>query len=463
MPVCAPHVTIAGQPLPESWTPGESAALDGIKIVFGTDSVFERIDPAKLTLRVIDPDGVWSTTPDLIGSEVQITIEPDQRRIFRGFVRRVSSKLQRLSDPETDSVQDVFISELVAYDPLSLADGDHSEGPTPGDASMNHLRWGYGGAGWVIQQVEQRLRAVGIADRVHAISSNRIFAPYEQADLPSLLEVLNDAYGTDGYVCAWYDPEDNSISHTEWPEWSIKVGSWALRMIDDRITLAPTGSAAADSWHQVLRADKVELPSGITIDSDSTYRIAQVSASYWQLTLGTSDGQSRWTPKEYISQRTVPGGDQKASAQLKLESRWIFAPDNSDSNSLPINVTWLAAFNGRIKHPTIRIRPDRNPAYWTADRLRGVLLSRPSNMYTFFAGSFLNAFPSGGPTWIIRGGTLTYEQGWQLDLDLIPNADRPVTPITIAQVCQAAAPTYSQFDPDLAWVDFNQISQGVPA
>lgn len=461
MPVAAPHITIDGQPIAESWAPGQAVALDGLSITFGNDSLFEVCDPARLKLEIIDPDGTWSATPQLINSEVIITRDlvdgNGNVRLFRGHIRNVKARPATVTD-DTGTAHDVWRATITAYDPLSLLDSDHTPGPAGWD-TMVDLRWAIGYADWAISHIVERAVALGALSGVEALSSNRIFMPYEADDLPSLLEVLNDVYSTDGFVCAVYDAPSNKAIHTKWPEWlDSAIGRWALTYTDGVITFTSTQSL---STRVVLAADQLEVPDGITINSDTTYRIGQVAASHWVFFDRTENGKTRAHPKEMINIYTIPGGS--TASQLKLDARWQL-PNDDVGGSDPINEAWVGRFNGRLNHPVIRIRPDRNPSYWSEARLATVLRARPSTTEAyFFAGSMLSQFPGGGPTWAIRGGTLTYEQGWALDLQPIPWADLTVTAITIDDICKAPAPTYANFDPDLCWVDFNQISQGVPA
>lgn len=137
-----PHVYLDGVLLDEHAGSAGLVAVADFTIKWGEKDWWSNIDPAKLDLTLLDPQGA------LLGHATNQTIEirrdPDDRIVFRGTIDNITSSYGETTDPSTGDRRDMWTHRIAAQDPTAQLARDRRRGPTydERDIAPYRLHWG---------------------------------------------------------------------------------------------------------------------------------------------------------------------------------------------------------------------------------------------------------------------------------------------------------------------------------
>lgn len=486
-------VTIGGTAIAQSWDgSNEIVGLDEVTIPWGRETIYDAVQSASATVRVLDPAGFWATQDDLNGVPVIISRSTPSRIMFRGQISEISSQLTVVRNPATSTNKWVWIVTLTVVDTLArLAQSRPVYTPTISSGGTNYAG-GYWSATVVkpgtyvvggvpqpgtLSRIEQ-LTSMGILSYVASVANPDPAAFYGSSsiayinwvfleDSPSFLSMLEDLYALLPLGHVNYDPDTDGII-IGLPATSSGL---SLTYTAGVLVLAPVAGLAID-------ASQVITPSeGATIQSRIQASVDIVRAHYSHY---GSSGSPVSSIVENIDTPTARAATSSTARVLDAAGAVLLGEDSNPSTG-PFYTPYALDFATRLGAGTKTLVDQINGQFASpdlsfdfrrfapGDSIADVLLAAYDQpIPLWFRNSILNYLPNYGPQFQLIGGTITWHgaadgvdlpAGWSVDMTLAP-APSTAANVDISHLVTNATATLSSFDPNITLADLGDVTVG---
>lgn len=471
-----PKITIGKKDIAPSWDGKDIAALDALSLVWGKPDLYARVQTATATIRVIDPDGQWATSNDLIGNPV--TIARPGRRMFRGEITNSEVTLINVIDPITGNKRTAWLATLATVGVLGQLDRIVTVGPGTDPAVIATYGVGYWPHAAARNRVPQ-IMAAGADQYVNAIELiggdppggfARTVAPHFRSEQISLLGLIERLYALEPLAHVNYNAHTNEIElgHT------APSSGLVLTLDAGVIELTPLSGFS-------LPAELLINSSIPTVSSTVSEAIEVIDVLWWSWYLNTVDLPSpigTVSYLEFVEEHTqvsvgVNPADRPSRRTLSVTTDayppTAFATDPLIAQTLGEMVaSMVAGVNGRFTPPSMRFdfrRFDLGDS--VLDELLLDTMDHPEPLY--FPGSMFNQFHSAGPQFQLVGATLTWygkqagselDAGWVLDMTLAPTTGVLDT-VTIEELVTNTSPTLDAFNHDITLAELGYVTEGL--
>lgn len=487
------RVEIGGNPIGQAWDGGSIVALDDLYIDWGRESHYDVIPPSKLTLRVIDPDGLWSSNPSRYGERIHVY--NGERRVFVGDIDQLRSREVTLRDPDSGDAVQVWSTTILAVDPLAALAKIIPKGPGP-DPAMDEvdraaeLEW-YGPNFWRRQHPSYRVEDVYASDsRVREAVPGGMVGGYTGTGVRSIpvpmgasaLELIRRAHALPGPGATYFQPATQRVLRT----WPAAAGALSLLYTGGRVVLRGSGETAVVPGSLFeLESKSPELESSfsrsinqlrLTVGRNwldkfepgspaGTYRVDRFDTVDYIVTV--EDNPSRLVQNtldfdvELWYYTTAYNGTSRNVPGAALDD-YLSNPSTEDGATLD-NIRKL---NGRIGLPplSINLREPATEAALGPDLYE--TLTKPNQEQqtaVYFAGLRYSGLRYVGPHFQLLGGRFGYSDGgWYASgLNFQPAVPlSSLDPVTISSWITNVNPSFSQIDPSISFADLENVAVG---
>lgn len=435
-----PHVYLDGVLLDEHAGSAGLVAVADFTIKWGSNDWWSNIDPAKLDLTLLDPQGA------LLGNASNQTIDmrrdPDNRRIFRGTIDNITSSYGAVTDPATGERRDMWTHHITAQDALAELARDRRRGPTYDmrDIDPYRLHWGpcymserkYDLGARSPVQIEFEPTLLDQYDGATPILIYPVPA-YERQQVVSLLTVLrNTARISHPLNRPIYIPSENIIRFIA-PKKSFSPGL-GNHLAAGKIVLGTTEDFGSDSAEEVLLpGSKLSIEGGIAAGSALRERVNRVELSGRGTrpnTFTVVPGEQRYMENVQNSTAfTVPGSGNDPQMTVQAESDYstgFWHPEMFTLFSALVHDALAPVYGAPTFEPFTYQYAKHAPAPawavpWLAAEPALTSLHRP--VVYHLTESLTNWVPGVMPFSIV-GGTIkyTHRNGWKVSLNPAPRA-----------------------------------------
>jgi hypothetical protein len=479
------RVTMDDVPIPASWEDGaEQFALAKLSIKWGRDDLYGEPDPSKLTLRVMDLTGEWSTAPERTGAT--IIVYQDERKVFRGEVDIITSKPARFPHPESHDLVDGWITTFSAVDPMAAMDKYVPLGPGVRPGSNNSqvivAREYYGPdhwpEAWGYDRIDDLKADAGVTSIVPNISTGFIQKPdWETAGtLPTLwfqskpfgesaLTLIRQIYSLPGPSHTNYDPERHYLYRGQLAEASPLKLAFTAGML----------TLAGGDTTEVVPGGAFSIPERAPVESTFSRAISQIrlhgqrGVATATSVSGITSGSAKWdNPYEMV--RAVPNLATRSRNALDINTDcalWlndaIYYGGERAARHVADVASRVSKINGRIGLPDLGLdlRREQVAAGLTEAQLDVLLDVRDYPVSFYFTGFIYAGLKYVGPMFQLIGATLCYDGGWYVEgMKFVPMAYDDATGIRFDNWLPNANPTFEQVDPDITFSDLGLVTQG---
>lgn len=417
------HPSIAPGPLSETKGLDHVAPIRSIEIVWGAPDWYTDIDPAILTLDLIDPRGDLIDIP--AGTPIRITRDdpasgPDSVTVYRGTITAIDARYRPRTHPETRIEIDSWDVTLTATDPLGELAADRRHGQTypARELSDKHMHWGP----CTLPERETDLEARAPAPifwpignwptAVGPVGGYYPVACYEKQQNVSVLTVLRQTAKIHGiFARPSYYPDRNEIRFdhpTLGARLYIHATTGELTENDFAVTVIPASRFALD--------DGVELSSG-AVEQINTFGLELRYEKHNTTSTPTTLEMSAATHQHAFGD----GPQSTFQVTADLSEKFFDTVSIPGYDSPLFEVTF-----GMYRLPVLSWRPD--PTKDTTDLIAALLNPAPplaqlldTNFYDFMQFYPVGAITSWSPRaggFAVVGGTLNYDaRGWEATLN----------------------------------------------
>lgn len=441
-----PHVWLGGRLLPESADITGTTALAELSITWGDSGWYENVEPAELTMQLIDPAG------DLLGAaegqSIRITRDPDGATVFVGTVDEVTSRYGRTTDPHTGKPRDMWIHQIRAYDPLGACARDRRRGPVYSrDFDPRRMHWGP-------CYMEERKDALAARlpapvawestrlDQYDGATPIMIWpvAAYENQQVVSLLTVLRQtARISHALNRPYYFPDRNEIrfmrpAKAHWPGLSNKPGQFVIELQHSE-TLLP--------------GSQLSMPEGITTETSARDLATAVELSMrtTRPTSFVSTDTDRYMEnvENSFTASIVPRAGSQLTVKLETDFAYAFFGSGAELDTYTQVGSHMSPTYGAAQLTPLEYRFEKHVAApsWAVPWLVPAPVMHPSfGLPTVYmlSESLTNWLPNTGP-FSIPGGELSYtdKNGWKATLyPAAVASEELLTPPTLGDIAQTA-------------------------
>lgn len=450
-----PYVLMNGVEMPLSLTQGNAVVLDNLTINWGRSNHLDDVSPATLSLTVLDRDGAWVKSQQLLGMEiitgVRFTDSQGIARDFKNFRGRIveAECVARERDLITGTDHG-YLVYIRATDKLAeLGNRFLSNQSWPSEyyetrkarfeAALSGVVAGVGGA-YVVQQLQYSATAF---------------------DQKSLLDLITEHMAA-GVEWVNYDPDTNRVEATG--RESFTTPGWTglrLALTDDGSGLYGLETDVSDFYapfprhHYNVDAGSLIPKSGVrrTIESGITEILYEYSTdaagTKGTYVLGTGLNEAIYGRRTYA----VKTENMKNVAVLA----GIYQGNAQDAQTWqPPEVEWDTRIQDKGFQSFVQVRSFISGRAWPSP----IFLSR--NSY--------NSFPSKVPIYRVIGGSMTYsadnsgDMGWIVQPHFAPLAFATTfTPLAWNTINPSTSPVigWDDLDNTVTWNDINLTGQGV--
>ncbi|RYQ66081.1 hypothetical protein PG2072B_1519 [Bifidobacterium pseudolongum subsp. globosum] len=469
----------------EGWRPlndrsRDVAALDSFSIQWGTDNCFEQPDPAVLSFRLYDREGMLAGKAALLaGARVCVTCSSDPMYFelkddTRAYMAMGDVTLRDLHNqvhyapPSTVSFTqftifngivttggtvrhhkgDAWILHLSATGISVLWKRLQSQGPTSTDRRLDGYHW-TGTPADRLAEMNRRAKAVGAptADATGLILPPSL-APYSD-DFPSQLDLLHRMFAYSGRAPLWYETYEATATTLSY----VMAGDLAQRTLDPLMHVHVSDGVTS---HEVLDGNVVETSDPVEFDLPEPYTQVVIHGH----SVSLKDGHFEFGDTETVQgdRDTLPAG---------LDATQKSASVSTDAIVSPVGVApynpWqpTSAQRSQIAQLLLTIDTRLRPKSIVFDSRHLAPFGHPHlfraqpAMFLAFTRTIadrlddMDGLPAIEGAWSLLGGTLTYdwhhgEPRFRHEATLWPHARADVTdPPTYADMAPVSA-TYEQ-------------------
>ncbi|RWZ52940.1 hypothetical protein ELQ90_03115 [Labedella phragmitis] len=484
------RVTIGGTELAQSWNASQPAALDDLYIDWGRDSVYDDVPPAKLTLRVLDPDGTWSSDPARYGE--RITVWYDDRCVYRGDVDEIATREATILSPDGETVH-LWSTTLLAVDPLAILAKIVPTGPGPDPADAVEDREGmtefYGPNFWRLQHPSYRVEDVYNSDaRIRAAVPGGLSGGYtgtsvRSAPVPmgdTALDLIRRAYYLPGPGAPFYRPDTDRVGRG----YPSTAGALALTYTGGRVVLVGAGSTdvvpaaylemeqrnpdLVSTFSKSINSIRFTVSRNHLERYDNNYLVEKHELTEYVAGVETIPGRLVENRLDFDAQlwyytrdRTAPSGWSRNVPGAALDA-FLTDPSTEDGAT----VANIRGMNGRIGLPALAANlrdPSTVEALGTAMVTTLTTPAQRNGMTWYFTGLKYAGLRYVGPMFMLIGGRFGYSDGgwYASDLKFAPAVAAPdPDPVTVASWITNVNPSFSQIDPNISFSDLEHTATG---
>lgn len=481
-----PTLTVAGRRIASSAADFSAVmALDELEFEWGADNLLDELPPAVMRATLIDPDGYWSTSADLIGQAVTVqrvqhpsTAQPSDYQ-FRGRVTDATIEPRRIRHPVSGDNVLVWMVKLTAADKLAeLA----KLIPAP---PVKKTSWWEPGDHYNPTDKTNERRDALLAAAAGVVAGMDTYnpsnwgntwgmAPYSDLDQLDVLTHLQRMYRGEALSRAAYDAGNDWVRRV--PCAIISAGL-ALTYTAGRV-----GIAGADPTIYTLPAKALGMLSDRALSANDATAIDVVELNFWNWTTvykpddsSTPRVSAVWhEPETPVTALTSHASKGKGSRRLVVDTPYLGDSINGytpfTNPILQEYINRLGDLNDKWYLPPLRIDLDR---YEPADVsvLDACLRTRPSiGMSMAMPGSLYAGLERMVPAYQLIAGNLRWTREdsdtprWVLDGRWAPvAAGSNVTSAvrTLAQLSTNTSARLSDFDPTITLADLRHVTTGL--
>lgn len=436
MITATPFIEINGAVVPASLDQyqDEVLALSGLSMDWGFDDYFSETQPTTLRFSLLDPTGEWAINRTLTGAEVRIgyrwgTGGSDWRYIFRGMITDAAMSPRNLGR-EKDA-RHGYVIDLNCIDRV-------------GQLGNVLLSYSISGSNiGTIALVNAIKAAAGslLAD----ITLNSNLLKRDELVNVSALDVLQTLYSGIGQKLC-YDPHTNTISGRT--AWAVKSQIFMTLYKAENGLAKVKKPASLYNLHPHTWIDAGVLESGGQLSKDLSKAITNVSVVGYDV-----------NDIEHTQTRTVSLPDASGIGKRTAALTTTTYAYSSTLADIVKNVAEYTYGKWTIDDPV-----------WDVERSGGFISTAAAQywltpMYNYgevyLAGSALAQMPNFVPLYRLAGGRISYDDGWQIALHLLPDGYDLAyrLPVTFDQIeTENTTPlTLAGFDESVRLADFDNI------
>jgi hypothetical protein len=482
MPRYTPTVTVNGRGILPTWDGTNLVALDGITLNWGRAGLFDQTGPSTTTVQIIDSDGAWGSDPARYGEKLTITLDSG-RTIFRGWVDEVSLSRRTVVPAGSERAIPVWIVTLKASDYVALLQkaapaapynqySDPSNRPTKAyyESKFGVGWWDYATRGNRRAMFVTAMELAGIDAGFVTITSPQDWWMIDQPAGVSLYTLIAQYYAHAG-AHVNYDAATNSVAPG-----TIAPATGARLVLD-----GATVRVLATGTGRTIDASTVIADKNADIVSSVAHNIAaiRIHTAWYPYLIPNEDfqvgGQTYTFPQPPAERdleiQVAPNPASPLAAHNVFDVPFYsqtLNPDNSADTSASADVyvstVWagiIKAVNGKFTAPPATFDFER----WDyGPDVEAILLDTKDHPVSLrFPGSIYDGLTGYGPAFQLIGGTLVYQQGWQLRSAVL--APAPVTDanLTLADLSKNDTATLADCADTLRVGTLATITEGLPA
>lgn len=455
----APTVTLDGKLLNTTREINGVTVLSGLEMKWGCEDWLSEVEPGKLTLRLLDPDGGLLS---MVGSTnaQPITVSRVDGTVWSGIVEDAEAALIELTHPRIQVSWHVWEVTLTAVDELGRLGADRKHGPPANPISAapkNQTHWGPDSMTGRRRALNDRSMVPilftlpsGFGNEENSWSIDGKFAPlagYGKQQNISVLSVLRRTMRANQSLARPYYLHSQGVIVEALPPSLNSDTGVTCTYVGGVIDLAQYGDSDVSAV-ALLDAGKFMIDGEIHLFADPASRITTVARTGRRERIEPDAKGQPTLSYEDETQQITTGAKQletcTASYDTDLSPEWwdtiapmmswarpewwrdvhqktgpgilTYQQDVTDTASLDTNLALLRP------EPALKLFEKFDPSH--------PAYSRFHTLYGFnLARSLTNLMPS-CRDFAILGGTLTYDArtGWQHDLTTAPTGKPGVTP-----------------------------------
>ena len=471
MPKHKPTITISGATVQCDWDdPGAPVVLDGVRVRWGRDRLYDPTQPSEAILDFLDPDGAWGSNPALFGSD--ITITTDLGTMFRGKIDGITLTPDTAAEANPSIPPDVWRVQLTASDviaDLARITPPGSVDPAGATGAEAVAQSYYGPGRWTYTPTNSEMRRAAITTAMRKLGINtkvntKDFAiavppghdwtfyyrePQLSAgdDLYTLIQAVQ-ARG-DEITHARYLPDDDLLTWGGFPTRGELILTYAASVIN---AVADAASGARTIPCGMIGIDGSESVDSAVTHNISSFRVNQYTQGTYIAGTGTP-GEGYGAEIFRPTAVEVPVGGARGFAQLVSaamivnDSRYPTTPTQYQNETaaafaarvIPV----IAELNGRLLPPDLVFDIE---AYNYGTEPESVLMCTYSNAGAWtFPGARYEALTGWGPFFQLIGGELAYQQGWTHTATFAPSLSSTNPTLNISQLVTTDPPLLNQY------------------
>jgi hypothetical protein len=481
-----PSITIAGVALQCEFTStGNAVVLDDVRINWGRESLYSPTNPSDITLTLLDPTGVYASSPNLFGQE--LILSTPLGVLFKGRVDGITMTPVEIGDDPETQTREMWQVEITATDVIAALGRLIIPGPGPlgtyiaADYIQQYGQnmWPYDNTQNRLQAVENAIKALGVPldiearDFAQAAPAGKTWSVwYKETDI----SMGDDAYTHvqrvqargDEFFTANYLPYKDTLSINRW----ALPASLELAYANSIISVV----ASAASGAHIIDCGTVYMADDGAVTASVEHNIAALEiAEYMRKIItitqagGTTGQVVTWQATSQISGVATPGGGSaryQSPAMLALSTTTAGDPSSSQSekaSDFAARLAPLAAeLNGKILPPEFVF--DIEEFDYDAETVTDLMATwtRPNVQPPAWAfpGSRFEQLTGFGPFFQIIGGELRFQQGWTHTARFAPSRGAAGT-LAINQLVTTDPPLFSQYDLTISLATLGIVTKGI--
>jgi hypothetical protein len=493
-----PYVTVAGQPVMGTWDGTKAVALDGLKVVWGREDIYEDNPPSSFSIRLVDPTGQWATADTLVGAPIIVYRNPGPV-VIRGDITGVSLTRQKTVHPGTGKSVSVWIAtltgscrlaDLAQHHPkttqtaTNAATGYNSDSAYPGQGPW---RIPAKPAGWFPPNAFSSTRLAAIQAASPGIVSG-MSIPYEIApalgqatadtlvrlfpqeiDQPSALEMITDVYRAYPLGHANYDATTDTV------QLGIPATGAGLQLTEQasgQVIITPAAGLT-------VPANTVIVPDDATAESTAARAIDIVRVEYKTIDPGGTETDTWIVESQTLRKRS----GSKTSRELVVRSPFYIFSEFIYESAAYAYTKAGAAYSYALANKTRDLVDDINSLFtiptltfdtrrfdYSAALIDVILDTHSRTTPIYFDGSLFDQLLNMPRQVQIIGGTLTWHgrdrgsstpAGWVLEATTAPAVQPGIqTSFKLNTLGTRAGVTLGDFAPGIKVQDMGKITIG---
>lgn len=464
---------------------GNAVVLDDVRINWGRDSLYSPTNPSDITITLLDPTGIYASSPNLFGQE--LILSTSLGVLFKGRIDGITMTPVEIGDDPETLVREMWQVEITATDVIAALGKLIIPGPGPlGTMIAADYIQQYGQNMFPNDNTQNRLQAIENAIKAAGVNLEieaRDFAQAAPAGKTWSLwyKEISIAMGDDAYThiqrvqargdeffTANYLPYKDTLGINRW----ALPASLELKYANSIISVV----ASAASGAHIIDCGTVYLADEGAVTASVEHNIAALEISEYMSKVvtvtqagGTTGQVVTWSESKQQSAVPTPGGGSaryQSPAMLALQTTAAGDPNSSVSekaSDFAARLAPLAAeLNGKILPPEFVFDIEANNydastladlmATWTRPNVQPPAWAFPGSRYEQLSGF--------GPFFQIIGGELRFQQGWTHTARFAPSRGAAGA-LAINQLVTTDPPLFSQYADTISLATLGIVTKGI--